>query len=156
MVTPDGNLPTGMRQLNGVYTQRFNEAHRGCGHLSQGRYKAIIVQKEAYLKQVFLGSQAFVEHVRHQLPQGQDLSKIPRAQRRSPAKPLPEYASLHPDRDEAIAAAYVSGGFTLKEIGDYFGLHYAQVSRIVRRVKNAKCKMDSCPKVETEMRPRTG
>jgi hypothetical protein len=25
--TPDGNLAKGMRQLNGVYTQRFNQAH---------------------------------------------------------------------------------------------------------------------------------
>lgn len=32
--TPDGNLATGMRQLNGVYTQRFNQMHNRVGRLS--------------------------------------------------------------------------------------------------------------------------
>jgi len=47
--TPDGNLSRGMRQFNGQYTQHFNRHHRLVGHLFQGRYKAILVQKEAYL-----------------------------------------------------------------------------------------------------------
>lgn len=47
--TPDGNLSKGMRQLNGVYTQRFNRKHKRVGHVFQGRYKAIIVQKQTYL-----------------------------------------------------------------------------------------------------------
>lgn len=47
--TPDGNLAKGMRQLNGVYTQRFNRQHGRVGHVFQGRYKAIIVQKETHL-----------------------------------------------------------------------------------------------------------
>ncbi len=219
METPDANLSKGMRQLNGVYTQRFNDVHGRCGHVFQGRYKAIIVQKETYLQelaryivlnpvragivsrpedwpwssdrattgeapcpdwlrrdwllsafgateqaavasyrrfvaegigqagpweqlrqQVFLGSEAFVENLRRRLPTDRDLSEVPRAQRRPPAKPLAEYAALHPDRDVAIAAAYASGGYTLKEIGEYFGLHYARVSRIVRGAKKAKGK----------------
>ena len=47
--TPDGNLSKGMRQLNGVYTQRINRKHKRVGHVFQGRYKAIIVQKQTYL-----------------------------------------------------------------------------------------------------------
>lgn len=47
--TPDANLSRGMRQLNGVYTQSSNRRHRRVGHVFQGRYKAILVQKEAYL-----------------------------------------------------------------------------------------------------------
>lgn len=47
--TPDGNLSKGMRQLNGVYTQDFNRAHKRVGHVYQGRYKAILVEKQAYL-----------------------------------------------------------------------------------------------------------
>jgi putative transposase len=35
--TPDGNLSQGMRQLNGVYTQRFNQQHQRVGHVFQGR-----------------------------------------------------------------------------------------------------------------------
>lgn len=38
-----------MRQLNGVYTQKFNKNHKRVGHVFQGRYKAILVQKDAYL-----------------------------------------------------------------------------------------------------------
>jgi len=47
--TPDANLSKGMRHLNGVYTQKFNRLYKRVGHLFQGRYKAILVQKEAYL-----------------------------------------------------------------------------------------------------------
>jgi REP element-mobilizing transposase RayT len=47
--TPDGNLSQGMRQLNGVYTQRFNRQHQRVGHLLQGRYKAILVERDSYL-----------------------------------------------------------------------------------------------------------
>jgi putative transposase len=47
--TPDGNLAKGMRQLNGVYTQRFNRRHDHVGHILQGRYKAILVERDAYL-----------------------------------------------------------------------------------------------------------
>jgi len=47
--TIEGNLSAGMRQLNGVYTQRFNRRHKLAGHLFQGRYKAILVQKDAHL-----------------------------------------------------------------------------------------------------------
>lgn len=36
-------------QLNGLYTQRFNRGHKQVGHLFQGRYKAILVQKEVHL-----------------------------------------------------------------------------------------------------------
>lgn len=47
--TPDANLSQGMRQLNGVYTQRFNRAHQHVGHVFQGRFKAILVEKDSYL-----------------------------------------------------------------------------------------------------------
>lgn len=47
--TVDGNLAQGMRLLNGLYTQYFNRRHHVVGHLFQGRYKAILVQKQSYL-----------------------------------------------------------------------------------------------------------
>ena len=50
--TPDANLSNGMRQLNGVYTQIFNRTHKRVGHLFQGRFKAILVQKDSYLLEV--------------------------------------------------------------------------------------------------------
>jgi putative transposase len=47
--TPDANLSRGMRHLNGVYTQRFNRTHGRVGHVMQGRYKSILVEKDSYL-----------------------------------------------------------------------------------------------------------
>lgn len=46
--TPEANLGRGMRQLNGVYTQRFNRAHDHVGHVFQGRYKALLVERGRY------------------------------------------------------------------------------------------------------------
>lgn len=47
--TPQPNLSLGMRQLNGRYTQTYNRRHERVGHLFQGRFTAILVEKEAYL-----------------------------------------------------------------------------------------------------------
>jgi REP element-mobilizing transposase RayT len=210
--TPGANLSKGMRQLNGVYTQRFNRTYSRSGHVFQGRYKAILAQKEAYLlelaryvvlnnpvrarmvrtaadwpwssyramigeepapewletrtllaafgetepeavanyarfvaegkgqpapweqlkNQVFLGSDSFVESLRRQLPKNRDLREVPQSKRRPPPKPLPEYVRDYPWRNEAIVAAYRSGGYTLQDIGDFFGIHYSRVSKIVQ------------------------
>jgi REP element-mobilizing transposase RayT len=46
--TPQGNLTKGMRQLNGVFTQWSNRRHQRSGHLFQGRYKAILVDRDSY------------------------------------------------------------------------------------------------------------
>lgn len=50
--TPEANLARGMRQLNGVYTQHLNRRHGRVGHVFQGRYKAILVERDAYLKEL--------------------------------------------------------------------------------------------------------
>jgi REP element-mobilizing transposase RayT len=47
--TPQANLSRGMSLLNGMYTQRFNREHKRVGHVLQGRFKSIIVDKDAYL-----------------------------------------------------------------------------------------------------------
>ncbi|MFK7955464.1 MAG: transposase [Lysobacterales bacterium] len=47
--TPEPNLSRGMRQLNGVYTQRYNRIHRKSGHVFQGRFKGLVVDSDAYL-----------------------------------------------------------------------------------------------------------
>jgi putative transposase len=50
--TPEPNLSVAMRQLNGVYTQRFNRRHERCGHVLQGRFGAQLVDGESYLREV--------------------------------------------------------------------------------------------------------
>jgi len=208
--TPDANLSRGMRQLNGVYTQRFNRSHGRCGHVFQGRYKAIVAQKEAYLLELcryvvlnpvragmvndvadwpwssfpatvgvvkpqlwlvvdevlnWFGNQRkqamkrYVNFVlegvaahkpwlkiRNQIYLGDEKfmgsmpvlaavndREINRVQRRASVKSLPAYKRQYPTRDEAMAHAYLSGHYTMKEIGEYFGVHYVTVSRAVRK-----------------------
>jgi hypothetical protein len=50
--TPSGNLPQIMRHINGAYTNYFNTKRKRSGHLFQGRYKAIIVDKDEYAKEL--------------------------------------------------------------------------------------------------------
>lgn len=211
--TPEGNLSRGMRQLNGVYTQHINRRHHRVGHVFQGRYKGILVEKDSYLlelaryvvlnpvradmvdaaadwlwsshrmmigrqrapawletdwllgqfastrraaitayidfvragvgldefwsqlrQQVFLGSDEFVTRMHKQLPDG-DLREVPRLQRLGSLKPLSAYAATG-DRHRAMATAYRSGHYTMQQIADYFGVHYATVSRAVRRYES--------------------
>jgi putative transposase len=47
--TPEANLSRGMRQLNGLYTQRFNRAHERVGHILQGRFGAVLVERDPHL-----------------------------------------------------------------------------------------------------------
>ena len=47
--THQANLSRLMRHVNGVYTQALNQRHALVGHLFQGRFKAILVDSDAYL-----------------------------------------------------------------------------------------------------------
>jgi REP element-mobilizing transposase RayT len=214
--TVDGNLSRGMRQLNGQYTQRFNRRHGMVGHLFQGRYKAILVQKETYLleltryvvlnplrarmvsrledwswssyravagldespqwldtdwvlsqfgkrrkkaveryqkfilqgrgvssplkearHQLLLGDDAFVDRHRTKV-KTEELQEVSKAHRRSLALSLEEYQHRYSQRQEAMARAYLSGAYTMREIGKYFGVHYMTVSRAVRQFEDEK------------------
>lgn len=215
--TREASLGRGMRHLNGVYTQQLNRRHRRVGHVFQGRYKAILVQKDTYLlelaryivlnpvragmvrsardwpwssyratcgdteappwlsidwllsgfgsrrgaamqryrefvsagrgqpspwgdlkQQIYLGDERFIEKMQARLDDATSLDEIPATQRRAPAKPLEHYARTHRRRDEAIEAAYRSGGYSMKAIGEHFGLHYSMVSRIVKAARANK------------------
>lgn len=214
--TRDATLAKGMRQLNGVYTQRFNRHHHRVGHVLQGRYKAILVDKDNYLlelaryvvlnpvraamvrsardwpwssyratagfadappwlttdwllsafgrrrgpamdayrrfvsagrhqpspwpdlkQQLYLGDETFVDDMQSRMTADTSLDEIPSLQRRSPPMPLEQYQRAHAHRDEAIVDAYRSGGYSMKVIGEHFGLHYSMVSRIVSAARDA-------------------
>lgn len=213
--TPEANLSKGMRQLNGIYTQTFNRTHKRVGHVFQGRYKAILVEKDSYLlelsryivlnpvragmvrsarewawsnyrattaqvsvpkylnvdwvlsgfakrrslaierykqfvsegkvqpspwaslrNQVYLGSEQFVEKMQSLIERDKELSEVPASQRRAMPKALEYYETASADRNTAISTAYSSGGYTLKQIGDYFGLHYSTVSGVIKDHKS--------------------
>jgi len=50
--TPKANLSEFMRHFNISYTGYFNYRHHRVGHLYQGRFKAILVEADAYLLEV--------------------------------------------------------------------------------------------------------
>lgn len=213
--TPESNLSQGMRQLNGVYTQTHNRNHDRVGHVFQGRFKGILVQKDTYLlelaryivlnpvrarmvrqarnwpwssyratageiatpdwltsewilaafgkrkssaqkkyqefiaqgkghpapwvdlkHQVFLGTEEFVTKLQNKLQADKDLSEIPKSQRRGKPLPIAEYAKQSRDRNNAIVSAYRSGGYSMKELGVYFELHYSRISRIIKHAES--------------------
>lgn len=47
--TPEANLQEEMPQLNGIYTQKLNRRHARVGHVFQGRYKAVLIDRDSYL-----------------------------------------------------------------------------------------------------------
>ena len=49
METPLGNLSEFMRWFNITYTSHYNRRQKRVGHLYQGRYKSVLVEKDAYL-----------------------------------------------------------------------------------------------------------
>ena len=61
------------------------------------------------------------------------LREVPLKQRRSVAKPLEYFSTQYLNRDEAIAAAYGTGAYTMQAIADYFDIGRMTVSRAVRR-----------------------
>jgi len=210
--TPEGNLSSGMRQINGVYTQAFNRRHGRAGHLFQGRFKALLVQKENYLLElcryiilnpvragmvsspdawkwssyratvglekergfldtgwilsqfesahvparrayarfvfsgiakespwkdlrgeIFLGDGAFVHEVKDLFKQKEEIGEIPRKQRYAIRPSLSELFGKGPSDLETVMNAHTSYRYTLKEIGDYLGIHYSTVSRMIKR-----------------------
>ena len=47
--TPEPNLSRGMHRLNSMYCQLFNNRYERVGHLLQGRFHAILIEKERHL-----------------------------------------------------------------------------------------------------------
>ena len=216
--TAEGNLSKGMRQLNGVFTQKSNRKHGQVGHVFQGRFKAILVQQDAYLlelsryvvlnpvragmvkdtadwpwssyqsmigksatpewletdwllacfgkqrkraivkyidfvragiglppiwealkNQVYLGDESFINSMKNKLDDSKkdQLDEINRLQRRPMAHPLSWYRDNYPDKRQAMAEAYQSGDYTMKEISQYFRVHYSTVSRAVKSREKA-------------------
>jgi putative transposase len=70
-----------------------------------------------------------------EIDRSQPLDEFPASQHRPVPRTVAEYLEEMRDRNQAIVAAFASGGYTLQAIGEYFGLHYSRVSRIVSRAK---------------------
>ncbi len=82
--------------------------------------------------QIYLGNDSFIDHVQAYIGDNQFDVQIPKAQRRGIPKSLSRYEKAANSRNEAIVSAYASGGYSYQQIGDYFGLHFTRIGRIVR------------------------
>ena len=69
--TTKPNLSKGMRQLNGIYTQRYNARYERYGNIFHGRFKAVLVEAEHSFKDVV----RYVMHVPIQKRKTRDLNK---------------------------------------------------------------------------------
>ena len=108
-------------------------------HVFQGRFKAILVEKDAYLMElaryvVLNPLRAKMQELVDKLPAAPD---VPCAQRRALVRALADYASKH-ERNEGIALAYLSGQHTMASIARHFGVHYTTVSRLVKAHETAQ------------------
>jgi putative transposase len=99
----------------------------------QGKGLASPLEEARY--QFILGDDAFVEQFRNSKSTDQ-LREISKAQKRSQAKTLYEYDTQYKTRNEGMAKAYHSGAYTMREIAEYFAVHYMTVSRAVRQYEN--------------------
>jgi REP element-mobilizing transposase RayT len=50
--TPESNLSDAMHFINGVFAQRYNRRYRQTGHLFEGRFRSLVIQRESYLMRV--------------------------------------------------------------------------------------------------------
>jgi len=52
METPEPNLSVALQWINVSYALYFNRKRQRSGHLFQGRFKAILIDADEYLKQL--------------------------------------------------------------------------------------------------------
>ena len=114
---------------------RFSDKQK----LAQERYRAFVQAGknqpspwESLKNQIYLGSDEFIEDMQCKLDPEQSLKDIPSLQKQKAPKPLDYYRTRYSDRKAAMAKAYLSGHYTLSEVGEYFDVSYATVSRAVK------------------------
>ena len=65
------------------------------------------------------------------------LKEITRKQRYVNKLPLNEILKYQDKlKDQAMYAAYLQYGYTLKDIAEYIGVHYSTVSRVIKRIES--------------------
>ena len=85
--------------------------------------------------QIYLGDDQFVEDMQCKLNHEQSLKDIPKKQKQAPVKPLAYFVKRGQNRDESMAQAYLSGHYSLEQVGEHFGVSYATVSRAVKKTE---------------------
>jgi putative transposase len=113
--------------------------------IAREKYRAFVAEGknqpspwEQLKNQIYLGDDAFVDEMQCKMTEDINLQEVPSSQARQVAKPLSYYESFSTNRDEVVYLAYQSGGYSMKEIGNYFDLHYSSVSKMVKNIENSR------------------
>ena len=91
--------------------------------------------------QVVLGEERFVERLKDLLQDKKQVKEIPRPQRyisRPGLEKIFGRQEAKGQRNRGIYEAYLSHGYTLKEIADHLGIHYTTVSKLIVKVEEGK------------------
>ena len=124
--------------LLGLFSKKYQAATINYRKfVSEGRNKTKPWEK--IQNQVILGDDVFVKDSIKQLENRSLDREIPftKIKPREKSKLISHYEQISETRNEAIVLSYQSGGYSMKEIADYFNVHYSTVSRAA----NAKCKI---------------
>ena len=88
-------------------------------------------------KQIYLGDNDFILLMQGMMDKSKQSREIPRDQLSEPiSKIISGLKSKGDSENVSIAKAYLTGNYTLKQIGDFMGLHYSSVSRIVKEYES--------------------
>ena len=106
--TAEPNLSRGMHWFNSAYVGWFNRIHKRCGHLYQGRFKAFLIEKEAYFAEVL--RYVVLNPVRAHMVERPEEHKWSSYRATAGYETAPAWLDLqsaleffHPDRDQAQA-----------------------------------------------------
>ena len=86
---------------------------------------------------MFLGQENFIDEIKHLIRDKEKLKEIPRKQRFVTRPPLNEILKYQDkkSKDQAMYEACLQYGYTLKDIAEYFGVHYTTVSKVIKRIE---------------------
>jgi hypothetical protein len=111
---------------------------------AQARYRAFVREGlgdqpwERVQGQIYLGSEEFIEKHTKDI---EDIREVPRRQWKAVRPNLGEIFRKRGDR--AVVVAYRDYGYRLREIAGYLGVHYATVSRRLKRLEGSQKKAEA-------------
>lgn len=90
--------------------------------------------------QLYLGDENFIDKIKKLIKNKETLKEIPKTQWYI-AKPSLEDIFKHKNKkliDKAAYEAHVRYGYTLKDIAEHLDVHYATISRAVKRIEERR------------------
>ena len=127
---------------NWLITDRILAQFAGNRHKARQGYAQFVAEGMGHVpiwqnlnQQIYLGDDAFVAGMLANDESSGEAIGVPKVQKRLPAPSLKLLASSHSSRDAGIVAAYATGEYSYQQIGQFYGLHFTSVGKIVRRAR---------------------